>query len=106
MTVAGALSFAELSSVVPRSGAEYAYFLEAYRGLHKFWGPLACFICGFIQVCILQPAGSAIIILTFSEYICQPFVEYMNDLTPESQDVVKKIIAILGLSEWKNDMLS
>jgi L-type amino acid transporter 9 len=105
MTVAGALSFAELSSVVPRSGAEYAYFLEAYRGLHKFWGPLPCFLCAFVQVCILNPTGSAVILLTFSEYICQPFAGYMNDLTPESQDVVKKIISVLGLCEWKNGML-
>jgi L-type amino acid transporter 9 len=102
MTVSGALSFAELSSVVPRSGAEYSYFLEAYRGLHKFWGPLPCFICAFVQVCILNPTASAIMVLTFSEYICQPFVDYMNGLTPEYQDVVKKIIAILALSEWKN----
>ncbi|XP_021921609.1 b(0,+)-type amino acid transporter 1-like isoform X3 [Zootermopsis nevadensis] len=97
ITLMGALSYAELSSVVPRSGAEYAYFLEAYRGLHKFWGPLPCFICAFIQVCIINPTAGAIMVLTFSEYICQPFVGYMNGLTLESQDIVKKIIAILGL---------
>jgi amino acid transporter len=99
MTVAGALSYAELSSVVPRSGSEYSYLLEAFGNLHKFWGPLPCFVCVFISFFILSPSSSAVLTLTFSEYVFQPFAHYMNHMTPESQDVVKKIIAILGLGK-------
>jgi L-type amino acid transporter 9 len=95
----GALAFAELGTVVPRSGAEYAYFQEAYGGLHRFWGPLPSFICSWVYVVILRPAEVAVIILTFSEYICQPFAYHMVCMPAETQEVVKKIIAILGLGQ-------
>ncbi|PNF29854.1 b(0,+)-type amino acid transporter 1 [Cryptotermes secundus] len=97
ISLMGALTFVELSSVVPRSGAEYSYFLEAFGSLHKFWGPLPSFVCAFINVCILNPTSTAVIILTFSEYVCHPFAHQMSGMTPESQDMVKKMIAIVGL---------
>ncbi|XP_069700887.1 b(0,+)-type amino acid transporter 1-like [Periplaneta americana] len=97
ISLLGALAFAELGTVVPRSGAEYAYFQEAYGGLHRFWGPLPSFICSWVYVVVLRPAEVAVIILTFSEYICQPFAYYMSDMPAESQEMAKKIIAILGL---------
>jgi L-type amino acid transporter 9 len=97
--LAGALTFAELSSVVPRSGAEYSYLLEAFGSLHRFWGPLSSFVCAFINVCILSPTSCAVIILTFSEYVCHPFAHQMSALTPETQDMVKKAIAVVGLGE-------
>jgi L-type amino acid transporter 9 len=100
MSVAEALTFAELSSVVPRSGAEYSFLMEAFGSLHKFWGRLPCFACALINVFIISPTASAIIIMSFSEYVCQPFAYYMGDMTPESQDVVKKLIAILGLGKY------
>jgi amino acid transporter len=102
LSVAEALTFAELSCVVPRSGAEYSFLMEAFGSLHKFWGPLPGFACAFINVFVISPTASAIIIMTFSEYVCQPFAYYMADLTPESQDMVKKLIGILGLGEYSN----
>lgn len=103
---AGALTFVELSSVVPRSGAEYSYFLEAFGSLHKFWGPLPSFVYAFVNVCILTPTSTAVIILTFSEYVCHPFAHQMSGMTPELQDMVKKMIAIVGLGEQKKDKLT
>ena len=100
MSVAEALTFAELSSVVPRSGAEYSFLMAAFGSLHKFWGPLPCFVCALINVFVLSPSAAAVIIMTFSEYICQPFSYHMGGLTRESQNTVKKIIAILGLGEY------
>ncbi|KAJ9577765.1 hypothetical protein L9F63_005685 [Diploptera punctata] len=97
ISLLGALAFAELGTVVPRSGAEYAYFQEAYGGLHRFWGPLPSFICSWVYVVVLRPAEVAVIILTFSEYICQPFMPYIGDTPAESLDLSKKIIAVLGL---------
>ncbi|PSN34459.1 b(0,+)-type amino acid transporter 1 [Blattella germanica] len=97
ISLLGALAFAELSVVVPRSGAEYAYLLEAYGKLHKFWGPLPAFVSSWLHVFILSPSSSAVIIMTFSEYICQPFAPYMTGLGDYDQEMVKKIIAILGL---------
>ncbi|KAJ9590879.1 hypothetical protein L9F63_016084, partial [Diploptera punctata] len=97
ISLLGALAYAELSTVVPRSGAEYAYFLEAFGELHKFWGPMPAFILSLIHVFVLSPTSIAVILLTFSEYICQPFTPYMTHLTEEELHIVKKIIAILGL---------
>lgn len=100
MSVAEALTFAELSNVVPRSGAEYSFLMEAFGSLHKFWGPLPAFVCALINVFVLSPSSAAVITMTFSEYVCQPFAYHMSDLTRELQDMVKKIIAVLGLGEY------
>lgn len=97
ISLMGALTYVELSSVVPLSGAEYSYFLEAFGTLHKFWGPLPSFIYVFINVCVQNPTSAAVIILTFSEYVCHPFAHQMSGMTPESQDLVKKMIAIVTL---------
>ncbi|CAG2069517.1 unnamed protein product, partial [Timema podura] len=97
ISLLGALAFAELGTVVPRSGAEYAYFVEAYGDLHPYWGPLPSFTCVWVYVMILRPAEVAVIILTFSEYVCQPFYPYMTHVPPETMDQLKKLIALLAL---------
>ena len=101
----GALAFAELSTVVPRSGAEYAYLLEGYSRLHKFWGPLPAFIAAWLHIFILSPSSTSVILLTFSEYVCQPFAPYMTHLNESEQDMVKKMIAILGLGKSYRDIM-
>lgn len=92
----GALAFAELSTVVPRSGAEYAYFVEAFSPLHRYAGQLPAFICSWVYVMLLRPAEVAVIILTFAEYSVQPF-SGLADLPPESMHRLKKLIALLAL---------
>ncbi|KAJ8667295.1 hypothetical protein QAD02_008957 [Eretmocerus hayati] len=72
LSLLGALAFAELSSLVPRSGAEYAYFIDAFSPLHAYLGPLPAFLCSWIYVFVLRPA--------------------------EQWDQVKKLIAILALT--------
>lgn len=93
----GALVFAELGSVVPKSGAEYVFFLEAYGSLHAFWGPLLGFVFVWISVLILQPSGCAVICLTFAEYTCQATSQYCGGLSQERKEIVKKLIALLAL---------
>lgn len=97
---AGALAFAELGTVVPRSGAEYAYFTEAFSELHPFWGPLPSFICAWVFVLILRPAEVAVIILTFSEYMIQPFAPYLVNIPEDTMWQAKKLIAILGIGKY------
>ncbi|GAB0089843.1 b(0,+)-type amino acid transporter 1 [Sergentomyia squamirostris] len=99
ISLIGALCFAELGTVVPRSGAEYAYLLESFGRLHKFWGPLPAFICAWIYVVVLRPAEIAVIVLTFSEYSIQPFsgILGLDHMSAENQDRVIKLIAFLGL---------
>lgn len=99
VSLLGALCFAELGTVVPRSGAEYAYLLETFGGLHKFWGPLPAFICSWVYVVVLRPAEVAVIVLTFAEYSIQPFSHYigMDKLSMEDQKNIIKLLSLLGL---------
>lgn len=65
LSLLGALCYAELGTLIDKSGAEYSYILEA------FGGPLA-FLFSWISVFILKPAMLSIICLTLSEYIVSP----------------------------------
>ncbi|XP_014471790.1 PREDICTED: b(0,+)-type amino acid transporter 1-like [Dinoponera quadriceps] len=98
LSLVGALAFAELSTVVPRSGAEYAYFIEAFGPLHAYAGQIPAFTCSWIYVMLLRPAEVAVIILTFAEYSVQPFSEFLSDLPGESMSTLKKLIAIMALA--------
>jgi solute carrier family 7 (L-type amino acid transporter), member 9/15 len=55
ISLLGALCFAELGTVIPKSGAEYAYLIETYKKSHKFWGPLPAFICSWVRETCLGP---------------------------------------------------
>lgn len=94
---AGALAYAELGTVVQRSGSEYAYFMESFSTLHPFWGRLPAFLYSFVMVVIIRPAEVAIIILTFSEYLCQPILDYLCFHEPDLSAKVKKLVALVAL---------
>lgn len=94
---AGALAFAELGTVVARSGAEYSFFRAAYSPLHKFWGPLPGFAFIWVVVLILRPAETAIIILVFAEYVSQPLSPYTCALY---HSPLKTLIAVLALGNF------
>ncbi|CAH0678738.1 unnamed protein product [Chilo suppressalis] len=94
ISLLGALSFAELGTVVGKSGAEYAYFQEAFGKTHKFWGPLPSFICAWIYVMILRPAEVAIIVMTFAEYAIQPFTLSLQE---DYKDTVIKLTSLSAL---------
>uniref|UniRef100_A0A182J4Q0 b(0,+)-type amino acid transporter 1 n=1 Tax=Anopheles atroparvus TaxID=41427 RepID=A0A182J4Q0_ANOAO len=99
ISLLGALCFAELGTVVPRSGAEYAYLIEAFKKSHSFWGPLPSFICAWVYVMILRPAEIAVIILTFAEYSILPFRHLLGleNLPADDLHLLIKLIGILGL---------
>jgi solute carrier family 7 (L-type amino acid transporter), member 9/15 len=101
ISLLGALCFAELGTVVPRSGAEYAYLIEAFSKTDKFWGPLPSFVCAWVYVMVLRPAEIAVIILTFAEYSIQPFHQMFNLDTMDEHDkgLIIKIVALLALGE-------
>lgn len=86
--------FAELGTVVARSGAEYSFFQAAYSPLHKFWGPLPSFLFTWVVVLILRPAETAIIILVFAEYVYQPLSPYTCALY---RSPLKSLIAVSAL---------
>lgn len=99
ISLLGALCFAELGTVVPKSGAEYAYLFETFSKQHKFWGPLPAFLCSWVYVVILRPAEIAVIVLTCAEYSIQPLGSLigLDEMSQEQQLQLTKLIALLGL---------
>lgn len=96
--VAGALSYAELGTVVNKSGGEFSFYQSAFADIHKFWGPLPSFIYSWVSIMYVRPAEVAIIILTFSEYSIRPF-SLWAEMSTENEALLKKIVSILVLGE-------
>ncbi|XP_037553457.1 b(0,+)-type amino acid transporter 1, partial [Nematolebias whitei] len=62
----GALCYAELGTMITKSGAEYSYLMEAF-------GNLLAYLYSWTSVMVLRPSSFAIITLSFAEYASAPF---------------------------------
>ena len=61
----GAYCYAELGTMIVRSGADYAYILESF-------GPLLAFLRLWVEAIVVRPCTTAIVALTFAYYVIQP----------------------------------
>ena len=79
LTLCGALTYAELSSMFPRSGGDYVYLKAAY-------GPKAAFLLGWVCFWIINPGSIAVLSIAL--------IKYLNGLTEYYFSLNEKIGAI------------
>lgn len=84
----GAYCYAELGTMITKSGADYAYIMETF-------GPFMAFIRLWIECMIVRPCSQAIVALTFSVYVLKPFF-------PECQppDDSARMLAVCCICEY------
>ena len=62
MALAGALTYAELAAMMPRSGGDYVFLREAY-------GPLCGFLYGWMRFSIANSGGQAALVVAFATFL-------------------------------------
>lgn len=66
LSLLGALAYAELGTMNTSSGAEWAYFMDAF-------GPAPAFLFSWVSTLVLKPSQMAIICLSFAQYAVEAF---------------------------------
>lgn len=87
----GALCYAELGTMITKSGGEYPYFMEAF-------GPIVAYLYSWTTIMVLKPSSFAIITLSLAEYASTPF--YPGCAPPA---VVTKCLAAAAICEFSSD---
>jgi APA family basic amino acid/polyamine antiporter len=87
IALAGAFVFAELSTVMPRVGGQYAFFREAFH-------PMVAFLHGWSLLLIIQSGATAAVAVAFAEYLRPLFNFPENLVTPLA------VAILLGLSAF------
>lgn len=75
LALAGAFVFAELSTVMPKVGGQYAFFREAFH-------PLVAFLHGWSLLFIIQSGATAAVAVAFAQYLIRLFQWPTNLVTP------------------------
>jgi APA family basic amino acid/polyamine antiporter len=83
IALCGAFVFAELGTVLPRAGGQYAFFREAFH-------PLVGFLHGWSLLLIIQSGATAAVAVACSQYIVR-----LAGVPPTSTTVTSIAIAIL-----------
>jgi L-type amino acid transporter 9 len=83
----GALAYAELGTMNTSSGAEWAYFMDAF-------GSAPAFLFSWVSTLVLKPSQMAIICLSFAQYGVEAFV---SECDPPP--IVVKMVALLAIGK-------
>ena len=87
ISLVGALCYAELGTMILKSGADYAYIMKSF-------GPLPAFLYLWVALLIIIPTGNAITALTFAYYVMQPIFP-----SCDPPDSAVRILAALSIGE-------
>ncbi len=66
LATCGAMSYAEVGTLIPKSGGEYPIIYESF-------GPFLSFLFAWTSCVVLKPSSLAILSLTFAKYSLAPF---------------------------------
>lgn len=89
----GALAYAELGTMNTSSGAEWAYFMDAF-------GPAPAFLFSWVSTLVLKPSQMAIICLSFAQYAVEAFV---SECDPPMS--VVKMVALVAIGNYNRVIL-
>ncbi|CAN7940238.1 unnamed protein product [Ixodes hexagonus] len=84
ISMVGAVCYAELGTMIPKSGGDYAYIFTAF-------GPLPAFLFLWVALLIIQPTSNAIAGITFAKYILEPI--YLGCAPPDN--AVRLVAAVV-----------
>lgn len=87
IALAGAFVFAELSTVMPRVGGQYAFFREAFH-------PLVAFLHGWSLLFIIQSGATAAVAVAFAQYVARIVA------MPDHLVIPLAVSILLGLSAF------
>ncbi|XP_031640872.1 large neutral amino acids transporter small subunit 2 isoform X1 [Contarinia nasturtii] len=88
-SMVGAYCYAELGTMIRKSGADYAYIMETF-------GPFMAFVRLWIECMIVRPCSQAIVALTFSTYVLKPF--FPECLPPDDSARLLAVCCIMVLT--------
>src|SRR5262244_4255940 len=90
IALAGAFVFAELSTVMPRVGGQYAFFREAFH-------PLVGFLHGWSLLFIIQSGATAAVAVACAEYVVRVAGLSPAAVTPLAVGIMVSVAAFHAL---------
>ncbi|XP_021508466.1 b(0,+)-type amino acid transporter 1-like isoform X1 [Meriones unguiculatus] len=99
LALLGSLCYAEMGSLVPESGGDYAYILRTF-------GSLPAFLVIYMFVLVGRPAAITAVSLSFAEYVLAPFYPGCSSLpqTPVKIVAFSCILLLLLINFWSSRM--
>ncbi|WKY15810.1 hypothetical protein Q1695_000916 [Nippostrongylus brasiliensis] len=84
----GAYCYAELGTLIRKSGGDYAYIMEAF-------GPFLAFVRLWIESIVVRPCTATIVALTFAIYMLRPFYPHCDPPAGSTQLLAAALLVLL-----------